>query len=150
MGFRSPSLSPLCARPLGAHSSGSSPDQPETAADTADVDATLDDKNTINQHSSKPAVDTPTEDESGAGCGVCLIKPWTKAGLIGSESYDYKYLCKPALLPWCIKGGAPPPYFFGKDAKLPLTLSLFLGLSLLPFSVVRAQGRRGASSIRAN
>ena len=39
MGFRSPSLSPLCARPLGAHSSGSSPDQPETAADTADAAA---------------------------------------------------------------------------------------------------------------
>ena len=67
-------------------------------------------------------------EEQGAGCGVCYIKPWTNEGCLGTQKYDYGYLCKPSLLPWCTKGGVPPPYFFGKDAKLPLTLSLFLGL----------------------
>ena len=38
----------------------------------------------------------PLHPQAGAGCGVCLIKPWTKEGLIGSANYDYQYLCMPS------------------------------------------------------
>jgi len=65
-------------------------------------------------------------DESGAGCGVCLIKPWTKEGCIGDGTYNWLSLCKPSM-PWS-KGGVEPPMFLGKDAKLPLVLSLSMGL----------------------
>ena len=58
---------------------------------------------------------------------MCMVKCWTPDGLIGAREYDYKYMCMPNFLPWCGKGGVAPPTFFGKDAKLPLLLSLFLG-----------------------
>jgi len=38
----------------------------------------------------------PDTAEEGAGCGVCMIKPWTKQGLVGAANYDYKYLCMPS------------------------------------------------------
>eukprot|EP00962_Isochrysis_galbana_P054914 scaffold26564_cov101-Isochrysis_galbana.AAC.4 len=41
------------------------------------------------------ADDEKTKEQIGAGCGVCMIKPWTKDGLIGSKNYDYSYLCMP-------------------------------------------------------
>lgn len=53
---------------------------------------------------------------------VCLIKPWTREGLIGSKKYDYKFLCMPSM-PWS-KGGVEPPMFLDKDEKLPLLLAL--------------------------
>ncbi len=65
-----------------------------------------------------------TEDVA-AGCGVCKITP-NEDGLIGWNRYPYGYLCWPSM-PWT-KGGPAPPAFFGKDEKLPLILSLFLGL----------------------
>eukprot|EP00617_Octactis_speculum_P020968 CAMPEP_0185767660 /NCGR_PEP_ID=MMETSP1174-20130828/45475_1 /TAXON_ID=35687 /ORGANISM="Dictyocha speculum, Strain CCMP1381" /LENGTH=708 /DNA_ID=CAMNT_0028451987 /DNA_START=21 /DNA_END=2147 /DNA_ORIENTATION=- len=66
-----------------------------------------------------------TEEEKGAGCGVCMITPDTD-GVFGFKSYDYKYLCMPSM-PWS-KGGVEPPMFLSKDAVLPLLLSLVMGL----------------------
>jgi NCS2 family nucleobase:cation symporter-2 len=66
------------------------------------------------------------EDESGAGCNVCMLDLRTERGWIGSKIYNYKYLCTWSM-PWT-EGGVLPPQFFGKDEKLPLFLSLFLGL----------------------
>ncbi|KAJ8599569.1 hypothetical protein CTAYLR_004657 [Chrysophaeum taylorii] len=64
-------------------------------------------------------------EEAGAGCGVCLVEP-SFDGLIGTKQYDYGYLCLPSM-PWA-KGGVEPPMFLGKDEKLPLLLSLVMGL----------------------
>ena len=67
----------------------------------------------------EPAMD---DDETGAGCDVCM----PPIALVGAEDYDYKYLCMPSM-PWS-KGGVEPPQFLAKDEKLPLTLSLIMGL----------------------
>ena len=56
-----------------------------------------------------------------------MVNPLKEDDLFGTKVYDYKYMCTPSLLSWC-KGVAPPPFFFGKDEKLPFFLSLFLGL----------------------
>ncbi|KAJ8598833.1 hypothetical protein CTAYLR_008546 [Chrysophaeum taylorii] len=67
-----------------------------------------------------------TEEEAGAGCGVCMIEPsWD--GIIGFKRYNYKYLCTPSV-PCLTEGGVEPPMFLGKDEKLPLMLSLIMGL----------------------
>jgi len=66
------------------------------------------------------------DDESGAGCNVCCVDLKSEEGWLGLKKYDYKFLCMPSM-PWT-KGGVSPPMWFGKDEKLPLLLSLFLGL----------------------
>jgi len=63
-------------------------------------------------------------DDEKLGCDVCMINCAKKENCIGK--YDYKYMCTPSFLAAC-KGLGPPPFFFGKDEKLPLLLSLFLG-----------------------
>ena len=71
----------------------------------------------------KPVAEAPADDdETGAGCDVCM----PPIALVGAEDYDYKYLCMPSM-PWS-KGGVEPPQFLAKDEKLPLTLSLIMGL----------------------
>jgi len=62
------------------------------------------------------------ENAEKAGCDVCLPPD----GLFGWHKYSYKYLCMPTL-PWA-KGGSNPPLFLGKDERLPLILSLTMGL----------------------
>lgn len=68
-----------------------------------------------------------SEEEAGAGCGVCMIEPsWD--GVIGLKRYDYGYLCTPSI-PCLGNGeGVAPPMFLGKDEKLPLMLSMIMGL----------------------
>ena len=71
----------------------------------------------------KPVDAAPADDdETGAGCDVCM----PPIALVGADEYDYKYLCMPSM-PWS-KGGVEPPQFLAKDEKLPLTLSLIMGL----------------------
>ena len=71
----------------------------------------------------KPVAEAPADDdETGAGCDVCM----PPIALVGADEYDYKYLCMPSM-PWS-KGGVEPPQFLAKDEKLPLTLSLVMGL----------------------
>jgi len=67
------------------------------------------------------------EAEPKGGCDVCMMNCTKEENLLGLKKYNYGYLCKPQLLPWCKKEGAPAPRFFGKDEKLPLLLSLVLG-----------------------
>ena len=78
----------------------------------------------------EPAMD---DDETGAGCDVCM----PPIALVGAEDYDYKYLCMPSM-PWS-KGGVEPPQFLAKDEKLPLTLSLIMGLQ---HALAMVAGRR--------
>ena len=70
-------------------------------------------------------------DESGdegkyAGCDVCAVKCWTFEGLVGKVS-SLGYLCTPEI-PCLKKTGTKPPLFMGKDEKLPLLISIFMGL----------------------
>ena len=58
---------------------------------------------------------------------MCFIKPWTKEGLFGTGTYNYKEICCKFGLPFCMKD-VPPPVYFAKEEKLPLFFSLFLGL----------------------
>ena len=84
----------------------------------------------------EPAMD---DDETGAGCDVCM----PPIALVGAEDYDYKYLCMPSM-PWS-KGGVEPPQFLAKDEKLPLTLSLIMGLQHA-LAMVAGIGDGGRSS----
>jgi len=61
--------------------------------------------------------------ESGLGCDVCC----PPNGCLGTQSYDYKHMCTPSFLAVCMGKKTPAPFFFGKDDKLPIMLSLFLG-----------------------
>eukprot|EP00965_Chrysotila_dentata_P175676 5799670-Pleurochrysis_carterae.AAC.1 len=70
------------------------------------------------------STDEIAAEEAGAGCGVCMLKP-TADDIFGFKYYDFRYLCTPSM-PWR-KGGVAPPVFIGKDAKLPLLLSLIMG-----------------------
>ena len=82
----------------------------------------------------KPVAEAPADDdETGAGCDVCM----PPIALVGADDYDYKYLCMPSP-PWS-KGGVEPPQFLAKDEKLPLTLSLIMGLQ---HALAMVAGRR--------
>ncbi|EOD32357.1 hypothetical protein EMIHUDRAFT_253368, partial [Emiliania huxleyi CCMP1516] len=62
--------------------------------------------------------------EAAANCEVCRVKCWTREGFFGK--YSYKYLCTPTVS--CLGKGANAPMWLGKDEKLPLLLSVVLGL----------------------
>lgn len=66
------------------------------------------------------------EGEDKMGCGVCAVKCWTMEGFLGDVS-TLKYVCKPTC-PCLSKGGVRPPKYLGKDDKLPLVISLTMGL----------------------
>mmetsp|Transcript_19329 Transcript_19329/g.36274 ORF Transcript_19329/g.36274 Transcript_19329/m.36274 type:complete len:653 (-) Transcript_19329:306-2264(-) len=63
--------------------------------------------------------------ESFGGCDSCSGVSCTPDGLIGLNTYDWKYLCIPALP--CFGPTKSPP-LLKPDAKLPLMLSLIMGL----------------------
>ncbi|CAE7594278.1 unnamed protein product [Symbiodinium natans] len=64
--------------------------------------------------------------ESFGGCDSCSGVSCTPDGLIGLNTYDWKYLCIPTLP--CMGGPAKSPPLLKPDAKLPLMLSLIMGL----------------------
>mmetsp|Transcript_54216 Transcript_54216/g.172087 ORF Transcript_54216/g.172087 Transcript_54216/m.172087 type:complete len:636 (+) Transcript_54216:123-2030(+) len=55
---------------------------------------------------------------------ICSGVSCTGEGLVGSKTYDYNFLCMPQL-PGKKQN---PPMFLGKDAKLPLLVSVIMGL----------------------
>ncbi|CAE7776311.1 unnamed protein product [Symbiodinium sp. CCMP2592] len=63
--------------------------------------------------------------ESFGGCDSCSGVSCTPDGLIGLNTYDWKYLCIPSLP--CF-GPAKSPPLLKPDSKLPLMLSLIMGL----------------------
>ena len=51
----------------------------------------------------EPAMD---DDETGAGCDVCL----PPIALVGAEDYDYKYLCMPSMVWRCVENKFRTPH----------------------------------------
>lgn len=65
------------------------------------------------------------EQEEVGGFQVCSGVSCTKAGLIGD--FNWKWLCTPVINPWG-QGKLQPPPFLGKDDRLPLLVSVLMGL----------------------
>ncbi|CAE7585850.1 unnamed protein product [Symbiodinium sp. CCMP2456] len=72
----------------------------------------------------KEVEEGPKESRFG-GCDSCSGVSCTPDGLIGLNTYDWKYLCIPSLP--CF-GPAKSPPLLKPDSKLPLMLSLIMGL----------------------
>lgn len=64
------------------------------------------------------------EAEPTGGCDVCSEVRCSKKGILGD--YDWKWLCTPQVS--CSKGPLQPPPFLAKDEKLPLLVSIIMGL----------------------